>query len=80
MATEQQVPDPPWVAYPGEQPWWGGWRQGAGEAWLHHRWLPFWQALDASGRQAYLIRWPPPNEAWREYMTFHWSSGGTNGP
>ena len=63
---------PPWIRYPGESPYWGGWRQGGSEAWLHDTWLPFWRALSAPEREAYLDRWPPPDDDWRAYLEQHW--------
>jgi len=64
---------PPWVVYPGNDPIWGGWRQGESEGWLREKWFPFWQRLDGTARAAYLERWPPPDEIWREYLTVHWA-------
>lgn len=75
MASEAPELEPPWTAYPGQPPWWGGWRQGTSEAWLHDQWLPFWHAKDAAAREAYLVRWPPPDEDWREYLMQHWAGG-----
>lgn len=63
---------PPWVVYGNVDPWWGGWRQGYGEAWLRDTWLPFWLGLTRTDREAYLKRWPPPNDDWREYMLDYW--------
>lgn len=65
--------EPPWVRYPGVDPWWGGFRQGNSEAWLHYIWLPFWRSLDADARKAYLERWRPPKEEWVEYLYGFWS-------
>ena len=75
MASDARELEPPWSAYPGQPPWGGGWRQGASEDWLHEQWLPFWQTLDAAAREAYLVRWPPPDEDWREYLMHHWAGG-----
>ncbi len=66
-------PGPPWVAYPGSEPGWAGWRQGLSEAWLLQHWLPFWQSLDAQGRDAYLRRHPPPDEDWRTQLVVFWA-------
>ena len=63
---------PPWIRYEGESPYWGGWRQGESEAWLLDTWLPFWHALGAAERDAYLRRWPPPDDDWHTYVTVHW--------
>jgi broad specificity phosphatase PhoE len=72
MPTENQELAPPWRAYPGQPPWWGGWRQGESEAWLMQRWMPFWRSLSAAQRSDYLQRWEPPDEDWREYVTERW--------
>jgi len=64
---------PPWEAFPGSDPMWGGWRQGVSEAWLRDRFLPFWRGLDGDGRRAYLDRWPPPTDLWRIYLTKFWA-------
>ena len=50
---------PPWIEYPGNDPWWGGWRQGTSETWLLKVWLPFWKNLTAEEKDAYLLRGPP---------------------
>jgi len=63
---------PPWIEYPESEPSWGGWRQGASEAWLHDAWLPFWKGLGPDGRAAYLQRWPPPNDEWSLYISHFW--------
>lgn len=63
---------PPWIEYPGYDPLWGGWRQGISEAWLLDKWLPFWKSLDAVKREAYLQKWPPPDDLWRTYVTVYW--------
>jgi hypothetical protein len=70
-APEGDVP-PPWVVYPGNDPFWGGWRQGESEGWLQQSWMPFWLALDRGARDEYLLRWPPPDDWWRETLTVHW--------
>ncbi|AUX37088.1 hypothetical protein [Sorangium cellulosum] len=64
---------PPWVEYPGNDPWWGGWRQGESEEWLRTVFLPFWQRLGPEERDSYLTRWPPPDENWRSYLTENWT-------
>ena len=73
MPTEHRELAPPWSAYPGQPPWWAGWRQGDSEAWLIQQWMPFWRSLDADQRSSYLSRWEPPDEDWREYVTTHWA-------
>jgi hypothetical protein len=70
MTTEPQPP-PPWRRYPGEDPWWSGWRQGEAEAWLLEIWLPFWRSLAEGARTEYLEKWAPPPE-WKEYLQAHW--------
>jgi len=72
MTAIRDIP-PPWIAYPGQDPWWGGWRQGESEAWLHEEWLPFWRTLDAEARDHYLNRWKPPACEWAEYLSHHWA-------
>ena len=62
---------PPWIEYPDRPPWWGGWRQGESEHWLHNAWLPFWKALSEEGRSQYIDRWQPSPE-WKEYLLVHW--------
>ncbi len=69
---DEGPPVPPWVKYPGNEPWWGGWRQGFSEAWLMEVWLPFWKKLSIEEKEKYLQEWNPPNEDWREYLTVHW--------
>lgn len=63
---------PPWLAYPGNPPWWGGWRQGEAEAWLLKIWFPFWQARKPAEKASYLQTFPPPDEEWQTYMTEYW--------
>lgn len=64
---------PPWKTFPGQPPWWSGWRQGESEAWLQRDWLPFWRTLNTTERCDYLTRWVPPDDDWREYVSEHWS-------
>jgi hypothetical protein len=64
---------PPWIAYRNVDPWWGGWRQGVSESWLNGTWLPFWRRLTRGEREAYLERWPPPDEDWRVYLLEYWT-------
>jgi hypothetical protein len=64
--------DPPWEKFPETEPWWGGWRQGVSEAWLHDEWLPFWRAKTESERVAYLQAFPPPTDLWRTYLMEYW--------
>ncbi|MEY4577117.1 MAG: hypothetical protein RL701_1820 [Pseudomonadota bacterium] len=60
-------PAPPWVAYRGSSPEWGGWRQGVSEAWLHDVWLPFWRGLSADQGEQYVQRWSADDE-WLERL------------
>lgn len=65
-------PEPPWRKYPGEETFWGGWRQGHSEAWLKDIWLPFWSSLTHEDRLAYLEKWNAPDQ-WREHILKYWS-------
>ncbi|MCC2668090.1 MAG: two-component sensor histidine kinase [Armatimonadetes bacterium] len=58
---------PPWVRYPGNPPWWGGWRQGFSEGWLHDEWFPFWLTLSEAERREYAARWEA-DEEWLEHL------------
>ncbi len=71
FSAKQDVP-PPWIKYPGNETWWGGWRQGTSEAWLVDEFLPFWRGLSPEDRQEYLTRWPPPDGEWLDQMTKVW--------
>lgn len=69
------VPDeivPPWIKYPGMEPWWGSWRQGVTEAWFAELWFPFWKGLSREKREEYLRNWPPPSDEWLHYLTVIW--------
>ena len=66
---------PPWAAWPGEDPWWGGWRQGNAEGWLNLVWLPFWSGQKADDKQGYVARWAAPEE-WRRYVLEGWDQEG----
>jgi hypothetical protein len=59
--------EPPWVAFPNEDPWWIGWRQGNGEGWIKLIWYPYWKLLEIDQRRSYLDRWNAP-DMWREYL------------
>ncbi len=63
---------PPWIEFPGNDPLWGGWRQGRSETWFLETWLPFWHKLDTQDRHQFLKRWPPPDDQWRHYVTEVW--------
>ena len=57
-------PLPPWLAFPeGEDPCWGGWRQGNGEGWLFLVWIPFFRLLSVDQRNGYLQKWNAPELA-----------------
>ena len=68
--------EPPWITFPKSEPWWGGWRQGYSEPWMLEVFLPFWRALVSEARHAYLERWSPPDQAWREYLLERWAEPG----
>jgi hypothetical protein len=63
---------PPWIQYPDNEPTWGGWRQGASEAWLLDTWLLFWKQLTPEEQSAYLKLYPPPDDEWLLYLTHFW--------
>lgn len=63
--------EPPWVAFPDEDPWWIGWRQGNAEGWLNSIWLPFWSKLDEDRKHAYVKRWNARRQ-WRAYVLDGW--------
>lgn len=56
---------PPWVEYPEYGLGDTFWRQ-SGEAWFHHKWLPYWQSLSIDKQEEYLHRWKVP-EVWRKF-------------
>ncbi len=64
---------PPWVTFPEIKPWspvaepWPS-RQGIYKAWLRDVYLPFWRQQRDTERDAYLKRWPPPPDAWQDYL------------
>jgi len=62
---------PPWVIWPGEEPWWGGWSQGDAEPWLLDVWLPFWSKLGRGEKLAYLEKWSASPD-WRHYALYLW--------
>ena len=62
--------EPPWIAFPKSEPW--SFKQGVNEAWLINVFLPYWKRQDAGARHDYLLRWPPPDDSWREYLTEKW--------
>ena len=66
------VIEPPWIAYPDNEPTWGGWRQGYAEAWLLRTWFPWWRTLTNEEKDRYLLQYPPPDEEWHIYMTQYW--------
>jgi hypothetical protein len=63
--------EPPWAVRPGEEPWWGGWRQGYAEPWLLDVWLPFWRKLGRDEKLAYVERWGASPD-WRHYALDLW--------
>jgi hypothetical protein len=58
------TPPPPWIEFPNEAFYWGGWKQGSGEVWMLSIWIPFWLTKDSIQRAAYLTKWPPPDDEW----------------
>jgi len=70
---------PPWVAYPGQDPWWGGWRQSGGERWLVEEWVPFWSHLDKQARADYLGYWNASDD-WAEYLKGERAPQCSSGP
>ena len=65
-------PKPPWIAYPGTAPFRGGWRQGFSEWWIRDVWFPFWKHLTPDEKDAYLTRYPAPDDDWLLYLTHYW--------
>ena len=63
--------EPPWIAFPASNPI-HGWNQGYEEAWKLNVWLPFWRRLSVEERNAYLDKWHPPSEDWRETLMIYW--------
>jgi hypothetical protein len=67
---------PPWLMFP-EADFlelsgaWGGFRQGAGEAWLHGVWFPFWHQLREEQRISYVER-HRASPVWSEYLLLYW--------
>lgn len=57
---------PPWRAFPHYSSYTSAWRQGYGEYWLLHAWLPFWERLSEAERERYLEEWDIPEE-WRDW-------------
>lgn len=66
---------PPWLKYPNTESFWGGWRQGNSEDWLHRRWFPLWNQLSAPDKLAYLEKYPPP-ENWQHWMNVRTQRAG----
>ena len=66
------IVQPPWIEYPGNDPWWGGWRQGYSGAWFLDIWIPFWNKLSPKEKKTYLKKYPPPNDDWLLYLTDYW--------
>jgi hypothetical protein len=62
---------PPWILYPGGLPFSGQYRQGNGEFYVHHVWLPFWRTLSAALKEEYLRHWNA-SEEWHAYCQ-RWS-------
>jgi hypothetical protein len=62
--------EPPWIAFPASNPI-HGWNQGYEEAWKLDVWSPFWRRLSVEEKNAYLDKWRPPNEDWRETLMIY---------
>ena len=67
-------PPPPWIAFPSLGPDIPP-NQGAEEAYVDLDWLPFWSALTADEKAAYLDRWQAPS-AWREAISARYDQQG----
>jgi hypothetical protein len=74
MQDQDSDPKPPWIEYPGNPPFWGGWRQGFSEAWLLKIWFQFWRHLTPEEKDAYLRRYPPPDDDWLQYKALREAS------
>lgn len=65
---------PPWLVFPDlpAEAFHGSTRQGIVEPWFDHVWNPFWSALDADSKAAYLVHWNASQE-WRDALDlFEW--------
>lgn len=60
---------PPWVAFPGSEPWWGGWRQGISETWFRYCWFPFWSGLSNEAKASYIEKWNTTVDWYEHLMT-----------
>ena len=67
-------PPPPWVAFPSLGPALPP-TQGAEEAYIDMDWLPFWSALRADEKAAYLDRWQASPD-WREAIELRYGQPG----
>lgn len=67
-------PPPPWIAIPTLRPDDPA-TQGEAEAYLVLEWLPFWSALDAPRKAAYLDRWRATPE-WRDAIALRFDRDG----
>lgn len=65
MPEDRKEIEPPWVYAPEFEPGRAFWRQ-EGELWFIYVWLPYWESLNSSEREEYLIKWNVPEE-WRKY-------------
>jgi hypothetical protein len=63
--------EPPWIVWPKQEPWWGGWREGNAEGWFKLVWLPFWRKLGREEKLTYLEKWGPSPD-WRHYALEIW--------
>ncbi len=56
MVTDPE-PQPPWTVHPGQD--YGAFWETLGDSYICTVWRPFWDALGAEERAAYLARFPP---------------------
>lgn len=64
--------EPPWITFPISLPD-VGWDDYFLEGWKLEVWIPFWETLNGKERTAYLKKWPPPNDQWKENITQNWA-------
>ncbi len=57
LPSIRDEPLPPWIEFPGFDPFHGFWRMGAGESYLRDPFWPFMAALDKSARERYFARY-----------------------
>ncbi|MCA8120078.1 hypothetical protein LGN07_15255 [Burkholderia cepacia] len=73
LARHQFSPTPPWIAYPELGPF-AAYTQGEEEYWFITVWLPFWNSLSPSERDAYIDERSKdalsymPNQEWNDWV------------